>query len=101
MISRSKFAVGLFLFITLAILGAGSGLAVDKKGAAPGAAQTQQGQTLSVPLACRRGSGTCSCSDVQDCKDLKALKVCDGDLDCQGTAGTNNYSCSCKYKAPQ
>ena len=39
------------------------------------------------------------CGD-QDCKDLKALKVCDGDLSCTGSS-SSSWVCSCKYKAPQ
>jgi len=69
-------------------VGVGSGLAADKK-AVPGAGQAQQGQTLSVPLACSRTSGTCSCSGSQDCKDLQNAKLCDGEMSCQG--GNRKY----------
>ena len=95
--ARWKFVASLFVAFT--IVGAGSGLAADKKGAVSGGLKTQQGQTLSVPLACSRDSGTCSCTGDADCKDLKALKVCDGDLSCTGSS-SSSWVCSCKYKAP-
>jgi hypothetical protein len=97
--TRWKFVAGLFLFIALAIVGAGSVLATEKKGA-PGAVKTEQGHTLSAPLACSRTSGTCSCSGNQDCQDLAKAKLCDGEMSCQGGTGSST-TCSCKYKAPQ
>src|SRR5262245_47418417 len=93
-----KFVAGLFLFIVFA----GSGLALDKKAlGAPGAVQTQQGHTVSVPMGCNRTSGTCSCHGANDGEDLKNSKRCNGEISCQGTGTSgNNFSCSCKYKIP-
>ena len=98
---RWNSVAGCFLIVALAILTSnGSALAAEKK-KMPDVGQTPQGQTLSVPLGCSRETGTCSCLGDQDCGDLTALKACDGKMSCQGTQGTQNYSCSCKYKAPQ
>ena len=97
--TRWKCVAGLFLLVAFAIVGAGSGLATEKK-AAPGSVKTEQGHTLSVPLACSRTSGTCSCSGNQDCQDLGKAKLCDGEMSCQGGTGRTT-TCSCKYKAPQ
>jgi len=90
--TRWKCVAGLFLLVAFAI-------ATEKK-AAPGSVKTEQGHTLSVPLACSRTSGTCSCSGNQDCQDLGKAKLCDGEMSCQGGTGRTT-TCSCKYKAPQ